>query len=346
MTMEKLYKQFVELVTRWKVNNKLMNKADEFLVARLKLTFYYSVTTIIILGGSSIMLYNTILSNLSQSIRESMLDPVISQLIIDKTQDILLNRFLTIDIIIIFFVVILGFLLTNKTLEPIKSNMQKQKRFIADASHELRTPIAVVISGLEVNLNNKKLDFASVKKTLENTLDEMREFSKLSNDLLDMSKYDLPIQKEYKLIPVSELINSIVEKNKNLAHIKNINIETKVESKVFILGNEIELRRVFFNILDNAIKYTPQNGIILLSDKIISNKYIVTIKDSGIGIREDILSKIFDPFFRGDEARSTEGAGLGLTMSKKIIENHKGTISIKSQENKGASVIISLPISS
>lgn len=341
--MEKLYKQFVELVTRWKVNNKLMNKADEFLVARLKLTFYYSVTAIIILGGSSIMLYNTILSNLSQSIRESMLDPVISQLIIDKTQDILLNRFLTIDIIIIFFVVILGFLLTNKTLEPIKSNMQKQKRFIADASHELRTPIAVVISGLEVNLNNKKLDFASVKKTLENTLDEMREFSKLSNDLLDMSKYDMPIQKEYKIIPVGELINSIVEKNKNLAHIKNINIETKVESGIFILGNEIEISRVFFNILDNAIKYTPQNGIILLSDKIISNKYIVTIKDSGIGIREDILSKIFDPFFRGDEARSTEGAGLGLTMSKKIIENHKGTISIKSQENKGTSVIISLP---
>ena len=344
--MEKLYKQFVGLVTRWKVKNKFMNKADEFLVARLKLTFYYSITTIIILGGSSIMLYNTILSNLSQSIRESMLDPVISQLIIDKTQDILLNRFLTIDIIIMFFIVILGFLLTNKTLEPIKSNMQKQKRFIADASHELRTPIAVVISLLEVNLNNKKLDFASVKKTLENTLDEMREFSKLSNDLLDMSKYDLPIQKEYKLIPVGELINSIVEKNKNLAHIKNINIETKVESRVFILGNEIEISRVFFNILDNAIKYTPQNGIILLSDKIISNKYIVTIKDNGIGIREDILSKIFDPFFRGDEARSTEGAGLGLTMSKKIIENHKGTISIKSQENKGTSVIISLPISS
>lgn len=341
--MEKLSKQFVELVTKWKINHR----ADEFFVARLRLTFYYSLTAIIILGSSSILLYNIILSNLSQSIREeSILDPRIAQAIIDRTQDILLNRFLTIDIILIFFIVVLGFLLTYKTLEPIKSNMQKQKRFIADASHELRTPIAIMISGLEVNLNNKKLDFIEAKKTLESTLAEMREFSKLSNSLLDISKYDTPTQIEYEPISINELVKSIIEKNKNLAKIKKINIETKIESPVVVQGNKIELSRVFFNILDNAIKYTPPGGKILISDKIVSNKYIVIISDSGRGIGEDILSKIFDPFFRGDEARSTDGAGLGLTLSKKIIENHKGTISIKSQVNKGTNVIISLPISS
>ena len=73
---------------------------------------------------------------------------------------------------------------------------------------------------------------------------------------------------------------------------------------------------------------------------------MLTISDNGVGISKDIIGKIFDPFFRGDEARSTEGAGLGLTLAKKIIENHKGTISIKSQLDKGTSVIISLPISS
>src|ERR1035437_66788 len=199
--MEKLSKQFVELVTKWKINHR----ADEFFVARLRLTFYYSLTAIIILGSSSILLYNIILSNLSQSIREeSILDPRIAQAIIDRTQDILLNRFLTIDIILIFFIVVLGFLLTYKTLEPIKSNMQKQKRFIADASHELRTPIAIMISGLEVNLNNKKLDFIEAKKTLESTLAEMREFSKLSNSLLDLSKYDT--QAEYKVVSINELV--------------------------------------------------------------------------------------------------------------------------------------------
>lgn len=341
--MQKLFKQFEELVTKWKVSRK----NDEFFIARLRLTLYYSITAIVILGGSSIVLYNTILSNFTQSILDNIfLDARTAQLIIDRVQDILLNRFITIDLIIIFFVVILGFLLTYKTLEPIKLNVQKQKRFIADASHELRTPIAVVISGLEVNLNNKNLDLAGAKKTLENTLEEMREFSKLSNNLLDLSKYDTPRQMEYKDVHIGELVKSIVEKNKNLAKIKNINIETKIEMVAIIRGSEIELSRVFFNILDNAIKHTNENGTISVSDKIVLGKYVVTITDNGAGIREDILNKIFDPFFRGNEARNTEGAGLGLTLSKKIVENHKGTISIKSQVNKGTNVMISLPISS
>ena len=344
--MENLYKQFVGLVTKWKVKNKIINKTDEFFVARFRLTFYYFITAVVILGGSSIMLYNTILSNLSSSIWSSMLDPVVSQAIIDRAQDILLNRFLTIDITIIFFIIVIGFFLTYKTLEPIKSNMQKQKRFIADASHELRTPIAVIISGLEVNLNNKKLDLTGAKKTLENTLDEMREFSKLSNNLLDISKYDAPTHIEYEPISIGELVKSIVEKNKNLALAKEIKIEEKMESLAIVRGNKIELSRVFYNILDNAIKYTPNNGIIIISDKIISNKYILTVSDNGCGIEKDVIDKIFDSFFRGDASRSTSGAGLGLTISKKIIENHKGTISIKSQVNKGTSVTISLPITS
>ncbi|MFA6257529.1 MAG: HAMP domain-containing sensor histidine kinase [Candidatus Paceibacterota bacterium] len=349
--MEKSYEQLEELVIKWKANRK----NDGFFAARLRLTFYYSITAIVILGSSSIVLYNVILSNFSQSIlEERILDPQISQLIISRTQDILLSRFLMIDAIIIFFVIILGFLLTYKTLEPIKSNMQKQKRFIADASHELRTPIAVIISGLEVSLNNKKLDLLGAKKTLENTLDEMIEFSKLSNSLLDLSKYDTTsIQIGYQPVHINELVKSIVEKNRNLANVKNINIETKLASptdelqpreiSVIIQGNQIELSRVFFNILDNAIKYTPPDGTIIISDKIILNNYVLTISDNGIGIQKDVLNKIFDPFFRGDVSRSTSGAGLGLTLSKKIIENHGGSISIKSQENKGTNVIISLP---
>jgi two-component system, OmpR family, sensor histidine kinase CiaH len=340
--MQKLYKQFAELVTKWKVNYK----PDEFFTARIRLTFYYSATAVFILTGASVALYNTILANLTQSIGEREFDLDISQAIITNAKDILLDRFLTVDIVLVFFIVILGFFVTHKTLQPIKSNMQKQKRFIADASHELRTPTAVVISGLEVALSNKKLDFPTAKKILENTLDEMREFSKLSNNLLNISKYDTPIQIEYEPIFINELIKSIVEKNMNLARLKEINIEAKIESKAIVKGNKIELDRVFYNILDNAIKNTAQGGIITVSDKVSFNNYIVTISDNGVGIREDILKKIFDPFFRGDASRSTDGAGLGLTLSKKIIENHKGTISIKSQLNKGTSVMISLPLPS
>ena len=343
MTMGKLYKRFVELVTRWKVNYR----PDEFFSARLRLTFYYSLTAIVILGGSSVVLYNTILSNLTASIEANVfLDPHISQLIIDRAQDILINRFMTIDLILVFFVIVLGFLVTHKTLAPIKLNMLKQKRFIADASHELRTPIAVIISGLEVNLENRNLNFESAKRTLENTLVEMQDFSKLSNNLLDLSKYDMPTKTKYESIDISELISHIVEKNKSLAGFKYITIEAKIRPRTIVLGNNIELSRVFYNILDNAIKYTPHGGKISIFDKISLNKYVLTISDSGAGIPKEIIAKIFDPFFRGDVSRSTEGAGLGLTLARKIIENHKGTISIKSEEKKGTSVIISVPCTS
>lgn len=341
MTMGKSFKQFVESVTKWK-----FSKADEFSRARLKLTFYYSITAIVILGFASLILYNTILTNFTFSIMENVIDGTIAQTIIDRAQDILLNRFLTIDAIIMILIIIIEFFLTHKTLEPIRVNMQRQKRFIADASHELRTPTAIVISGLEVALSNKKLDFSTAKRTLENTLDEMREFSQLSNTLLDISRNDSKTKIKYESINIDELLKSMVEKNKNLALLKEINIENRIEKDAIVFGNKIDLSRVFYNILDNAIKYTPHNGKIEVSDKIASDKYIVTISNTGNGISKDIIDKIFDPFFRGDSSRNTEGAGLGLTLSKKIILNHKGTISINSEENKGTNVIISLPISS
>lgn len=341
--MEKLYKQFEALVIKWKIKSKF----DEFFIARIRLTFYYSITAVIILSVSSFALYRTILSNFSQSIFEdNRFNPVIAKVIIDRAQDILLNRFITIDLIIIFFIVILGFFLTQKTLKPIKSNMEKQKRFIADASHELRTPLAVIISGLEVNLNNKKLDINVAKKVLGDTLVEMRDFSSLTNDLLDISKYDTQKKIEYEILDIGELVKEIIEKSKNLAKVKEINIDYDIESKVKINGNKIGLDRVLYNILDNAIKYTEQNGLINITEKIVSNKYLLTISDNGIGISKDVAGKIFDPFFRGDMSRNTNGAGLGLTLSKKIIEDHNGTISIKSELNKGTKVIISLPISS
>lgn len=341
--MEKLYRRFAEWVTRWRISNKI----DQFFEARVGLTLYYVTTAIIILGGSSIITYNAILTNLTESVLDRRFDPVITQLILSDAKSILFNRFLTIDSLIIVSTVIIGFLLTNKTLKPIRTNMLKQKRFIADASHELRTPTAVIISGLEVALNNKKLDFVSAKKTLENTLDEMRELAELSNNLLDISKYDMPsFNIKYEEIRIDEKIERIVEKSRILAKIKKIEIKTKMESPATILGNRIELARVFYNILDNAIKYTPYEGKISVSGEIDLHRYLMTFSDTGSGIPKDSLEKIFEPFFRGDASRNTGGAGLGLSLSKKIIENHKGTIFLKSELDKGTTVTISLPLSS
>jgi signal transduction histidine kinase len=271
----------------------------------------------------------------------------ISQAIINKTLNLLINRLFTVGIGITFITVVIGYLLTYKTLIPINLNMKKQKRFIADASHDLRTPIAIAISSIEVALHNKDLDVDTAKKVLREALKEMKEMSQLSNNLLNLSKYDGQISLELRPININEVLRMIIDRTKELAHNHTVELKTEMmKLPIIINGDKIELSQVFYNIIDNALKYTPPGGTVSISDRIISENYVVTVSDSGIGIPSSILDRVFDPFFRSDSARVTEGVGLGLTLTKKIIESHKGSIVIRSEVNEGTNVIISFPISS
>ncbi len=288
-------------------------------------------------------LYKTLLEHLTESVEKSGVSPEISVLVMNKTEEILRNQFFTIDSTIIFFIILIGFFLTKKTLKPIEENMQKQKRFIADASHEFRTPVAVVISGLEVALRNKNLSFEDARKVLVDVLAEMKEFAELSNHLLDISKYERGRVRIQDKIEISSLVLSITSKMKSLADEKGVVLKCNIRWKAMISANRTELSRVLYNILGNAIKYTPPSGAIHVSDTVVSKQYVLTIVDTGVGISREVLGKIFDPFFRGDASRYGEGAGLGLTFAKRIIEGHGGNIFIKSEERKGTSVVISLP---
>lgn len=346
--MENLLKQFEESVIKLKTKYK----ADEFLVARLRLISIYTGTTAIIIGGFSLALYKILISNFRDSLQGSVLgiDHRMAVLIMEQTRDILKNRIIALDILILFFVIIVSFLLTYETLQPIKENMRRQKRFIADASHELRTPVAVVISGLEVALRNKNLDLQTAQKTLEETLSEMKILSELSNDLLLVSKQDVINKNKYLPIDVQKILNDVVEKMQFLAKEKNIQIVSDLHIKFDevkmqkIIGNSSEISRVFYNILNNAIFYSNENGIIKINDEILRNNYIVRIVDNGKGIDEVSLGKIFEPFFQADASRNSSGAGLGLTISQKIMKNHKGKIEIKSELGKNTEVSIIFPL--
>lgn len=335
--MEKLYRQFVASVTKWWARVK----SDEFFLARLKLTLFYSLTALSILAGASFILYRALLLNIHELLEENFMDPLIVNEIFEKTQTLLQTRILIVDGVIFFLVVFLGFFLTQKTLRPIKMNSLKQKRFIADASHELRTPIAVVISGIEVALRNKKFDVETAKLALENSLEEMRALSKLSNSLLDIAKFNENKPKEVDDILVRDLLNFVVSKIEVLA--KNINITTDLKSALYIKGSKVDLARVFYNILDNAITHTMSGGLIKIFDQESHGKYIISVEDTGSGIPKEKLAHIFDPFFQGDSAHSNTGAGLGLTLAKKIITNHGGSIEVESEVGKGTVVKIILP---
>ncbi len=343
---------------------KGMARGDGFFTARLRLTFYYALFTAIIIGGFSLILYQTLLSNFAETLRDTApgLNPHIFGAVIAKAQVMLANRLLIADSIILFFAIIFGFLLTDRTLKPIRESMHRQKRFIADASHELRTPIAVVVSGLEVALRNKQLGIDQARSALSDALDEMRDFSSLTNQLLDISKHDISQGRAgdtagYSLVGIGEILQSTSQKMKKLADEKGINFDTDIKAgpDIRVFGSEIELSRVFYNIIHNAIAFTPQGGSIRVEGRVSMGKYVAVISDTGIGIPAKTLARIFEPFFQGDASRHIKaaggdskggGAGLGLTLARKIIDSHKGAIVIKSKEQGGTKATVSLPLSS
>ena len=207
--------------------------------------------------------------------------------------------------------------------------------------------LVIMVAWIFYNYKNSVLNDVNTSTTANKTANVTIEDKKIVDNTkpfkIDITYPYITGQDEF-----NAKVKSIVEKYKSLTRLKKINIEEKIESPATIEGSEIEFSRVLYNILDNAIKYTPEDGTItILGEKTVPfNKYLITVSDSGSGIPADIIDKIFDPFFRGDTTRSTDGAGLGLTLVKKIIEDHKGTVSITSEINKGTSVIISLPVTS
>jgi two-component system sensor histidine kinase CiaH len=353
--MENTSKQSEVSDTRSK-SSKL--KGDGIFIVRLRLTLYYTLFTAIIIGGFSVILHQTLLDNFAETLKDTAigLNPVIFKAVVDRAQVMLANRLLIADIIILCSATILGFLLTQRTLKPLRDSMYRQKRFIADASHELRTPIAVVISGLEVALRNRNLTLEDSKASLSDALEEMKGFSALTNNLLDLSKRDLSNsndvqdRSQYRQIDIAELVHMTASKMKKLADEKSINFQISIKRDIHVTvqGNETELARVFYNIIHNAISYTPVQGTIIVEGHISLGKYVVTVTDSGMGIPSNMLDKIFEPFFQGDASRTNEkgGAGLGLPIAKQITESHDGSIVIKSKEHYGTKAVVSLPLSS
>lgn len=240
----------------------------------------------------------------------------------------------------------LGYFLAGKTLLPIKKMVDEQNRFISDASHELKTPLTSLKTAFEVYLldKNKRLDDANL--IIKESIDEVEKLQTLSESLLDLARYQKPHQEtEMKIVNLYEIINLAVKKITLLAKKKNQIIKAET-FKVGILGNKENLTDLFVILLENAVKYSPNNKIIRVIFKRENKQIAIIVKDEGIGIAKNDLAKIFERFYRANTARTKDGSGgygLGLSIAKKIIETHNGSIEVNSKKNSGSEFIVKLP---
>lgn len=234
-----------------------------------------------------------------------------------------------------------GYFLAGRTLKPIKEMVEEQKRFITDSSHELRTPLTSLRTEIEVALRNNKLSLSDTKNLLASNLEEVLSLQLLTDNLLELAHNGSPIKKDESIVLVSKIAKASIRKVESMALKKKIKIINKV-TDCEIRGVEERLIECFVILLDNAIKYSPEESEINISCKSTKESVIVTIQDKGIGISKQNLPKIFDRFFRADASRSkNEGYGLGLSIAKSILDAHGAIATVNSTLGKGTTFKLS-----
>lgn len=244
-----------------------------------------------------------------------------------------------------------GMWLTQQSLKPIERSYGQLKQFTADASHELRSPITVIKTAVDVLQTHPERIHVEDVETLKAIASATQQMNCLVEDLLLLARTDnvtaAPTQ-EWILIPLDELLEDVLEFLEFDAQAKEITMTYEWHSVVSVSGSALQLFRLFRNLLENALQYTPSGGSVNVSmfddDKFV----VVSVEDSGIGIAPEHLPLVFDRLWRADRARNyrDNGSGLGLAIAQAVARHHGGDITVSSQLGVGSCFRVCLPIAS
>lgn len=228
----------------------------------------------------------------------------------------------------------------------LETSFEKEKQFTSDASHELRTPAAVIIAQCEYALENAET-LAEAKESIRVILSQTQKASGLISQLLMLTRMDKGNQKlDMERINLSELAEMVAEELQITAAEKHIGIRQQIEKEIYVNADQTMLMRMMMNLLTNAVVYGKEGGHIRLILKREGNIVCGSVEDDGVGIAKENLEKIWDRFYQANPSRSAEheGAGLGLAMVRWIVEAHGGSVFVKSTLGKGSVFGFRLPI--
>lgn len=243
---------------------------------------------------------------------------------------------------------VIGHFMAGRAIIPMKEAYEKQKQFAADASHELRTPLAVVMASADLLLSDPSIQNPFLKEILGDLKDEVKKMSKLVSDLLMVARSDNNALKvKMQKIDLGKLLEQNIRMMTPLAEKKEISLVGENFRKMILTGDEQKIKQLILILVDNAIKYTPNGGkVIVRHEKSEPNRAIFSVQDSGIGIAPEDQEKIFERFYRVDKVRSREmgGNGLGLAIAMEILKLHDGKIFVDSEPGHGTKFTVELKI--
>jgi len=257
-------------------------------------------------------------------------------------------------VITVASVAAMGWLLSGLAMAPVRDSYQQLKQFTADASHELRNPIAVIQTNVQVALSDPDPDLGQQQQQLKVIERLTQRLGRLVDDLLFLARQEgglIPLEASTVRVPL--LLEELIEEQQVIATEGQISLvyQAPVAHLLPVMGDRDQLTRLFTNLIGNALQFTPAQGTITITPRLVKIQgqpwVQVQIADTGMGIEPAVLERVFDRFYRADAARHRRpnggGTGLGLAIAKVIVDNHRGQIRLESQPHRGTTATVLLP---
>lgn len=280
----------------------------------------------------------------------------------DATSEIVTIRFMAraYAVAAFFFMAIMFMLsdyMAHKAIAPVEKSWKNQNQFVADASHELKTPLTVILANMDIMLANPDSTVEEQKKWIENTKSEAKRMTDLVNDMLFLARGDAGHEQTFNFMEVdaSALVEDCVLTFESVAFEKGVEFNENITKDVYIRADASKLKQAVIILIDNALKYVDNNGKILVSLKYVS-RYVgpvlsksfvkISVSNTGPAIPKEKQAQVFERFFRADESRTRDkgGYGLGLAIASNIVQAHEGSIALDYSDQRGTCFSITLPV--
>jgi two-component system sensor histidine kinase CiaH len=268
----------------------------------------------------------------------SFLDVTAQQSILTR----LIYTFAIVGAVMLLLIFLVSRFFANRAIKPIRDAFEKQKQFIADASHEIKTSLAVINTNIDLLLGGGERPARDYRKWLGYIKAETERMTRLTNDLLYLAKVDQSqARRDYTRVDLSRQVQDAALTMEAVFFEKGISFEHNVETKLLVTGDGGQLRQVVVILLDNALKYCDAGGTVGLTLHRHNQLAVLRVTNTGRGVRSDHLDRIFDRFYRSDpsRSRSSGGYGLGLAIAKSIVENHGGRIRAESVPEESMTLV-------